>query len=445
MQNSLYPNVRIKPPGPKAKSILAKEKKYISPSYTKAYPLAVDHASGMYVWDADGNKYLDFTAGVAVNTLGHCHPEIIKVIHEQSQKLMHMAGTDFYYKPQADLAEKLSDIMPGNSRKISFFTNSGTEAVEAAIKLARYATRRPRILAFIGSFHGRTMGSLSLTSSKAVQRRHFSPLLPEVTHVPYAYCYRCVYNLTYPKCKMACVDFIDKWIFKKVAPPEDVAAIVVEPIQGEGGYIMPPPQFFPTLKNLCDKYGILLIVDEIQSGMGRTGKMWAIEHWGVVPDIICIAKGIASGLPIGAMTARVDLHVWKAGAHANTFGGNPIACVSALKTIEMLEKGLIENARKMGEYLYKKLNTLLRKYGCIGDHRGVGLMQGLEIVKNKKSKEQAPELRNKIENYCFEKGLLVLGCGDSAIRFIPSLIVEREHIDIAIEIFEKAIKECTKN
>lgn len=439
MKNLLMPEVRVKVPGPNAKKILEKDKKYICPSYTRAYPLVVASGEGMYVFDVDGNRYLDFTAGVAVNTLGHCHPEITNAIWEQSSKFLHMAGTDFYYRLQSDLAEKLSEITPGKGRKVAFFTNSGTESVEAALKLARYYTGRPRIVAFISSFHGRTFGALSLTSSKPAQRRGFSPLLSEVTHTPYAYCYRCPFNLEPKSCGTACVDFIDEWIFKKVAPPEDVAAIVVEPIQGEGGYIVPPPNYFKHLRKLCDKYGILLVVDEIQSGMGRTGKMFAIEHWGVEPDIICIAKGIASGLPLGAMVARAELHTWGKGAHANTFGGNPVACAAALKTIELLQNGVMENARKMGGYLHNKLDRLTRKYDFIGEHRGIGLMQGLEFVKSKKTKEKAPELRNKIEQECFRRGLLILGCGDNCLRFIPSLIVEKWHIDIAMDIFEEAV------
>ena len=442
MRNSFYPSVSVKPPGPKARKVLATDKKYISPSYTRAYPLVVERGEGMFVEDTDGNRYLDFTAGVAVNTAGHCHPEIVRTITEQSRKLIHMAGTDFYYRLQSDLAEKLSEITPGKGRKQVFFTNSGTESVEAAIKLARYTTKRPRIVAFLGCFHGRTMGSLSLTASKAVHRRGFSPLMSDVTHTPYAYCYRCPFNLEPRSCAMACVDFIDEWIFKKVAPPDDVAAIVVEPIQGEGGYLVPPPQYFPALRKLCDKYGILLIADEIQSGMGRTGKMFAIEHWGVTPDIVCIAKGIANGLPLGAMVARAELHTWVSGSHANTFGGNPVACAVALKTIELLENGLMKNAKKMGTYLHKRLDILTKKYDIIGDHRGIGLMQGIEIVKTKKSKEKSPNLRNKIEDACFEKGLLLLGCGENSLRLIPSLIVEKGHIDAAIDILEGVIKRC---
>jgi len=405
----------------------------------------VDKAKGMSVSDVDENTFLDFTSGIGVNVAGHSHPEIIKAITAQAQKFIHIAGTDFYYKIQVDLAKKLSEITPGDFPKMSFLTNSGTESVEAAIKLARYVTRRPRIIAFIGAFHGRSMGALSLTASKATQRRYFSPLLPEVTHVPYAYCYRCTYNLTYPKCQMACVSFIEDVIFKKVAPPEDVASIIVEPIQGEGGYIVPPPDFFPALRRMCDKYKILLIADEVQSGMGRTGKMWAIENWNVIPDIICTAKGLGGGFPIGAIIGRRSLHTWEKGAHGNTFGGNPVACASALAVIKLVQNGLLKNAQKQGKYLFKKLHSLYKKYDFIGDHRGIGLMQGIEIVRSKKSKEKSPEIRDKIVLESFKRGLLLLGCGDNSIRFIPSLIVKKEDIDTAVSIFEDVAKNISKS
>lgn len=437
----MKPEIRIKPPGPKATKILELDKKYLSPSYTKAYPLVVDRGSGLWIWDVDGNKYLDFTSGVAVNVLGHAHPEIVKVIHDQSQKFIHMVGSDFYYELIPQICEKLAKITPGKSSKKVFLANSGTEAVEAAIKLARYVTRRPRMIAFIGAFHGRTMGSLSLTASKAVQRRYYSPLLPEVTHVPYAYCYRCVFNLEPKKCGIACVDYIDDWIFKRVAPPEDVAAIIVEPIQGEGGYVIPPDGFFQKIRELCDKYNILMIVDEVQSGFGRTGKMFAIEHWGVEPDIICLAKGIASGIPMGAMVAKESLHKWETGSHANTFGGNPLSIVASLKTIKLLEDGLVENAKTQGDYLHKKLESLGPKYKFIGEHRGLGLMQALEIVKDKKTKKADREHCDGIVKKCFENGLLLLECGDSTIRFIPALTVTRKETDTAIEILESVLND----
>lgn len=433
------PHIRITPPGPKAKKIWAQSKRYIASCIPWAYPLVAERGRGIVIEDTDGNYYFDFTAGVAVCNTGHCHPEIVKVIKEQSERLLHMIGTDFYHRYQADAAEEIARITPGNYPKKTFLANSGAEAVEAGIKLARYYTRRPRMIAFIGAFHGRTMGALSLTASKAVQRRYFAPMLSEVTHVPYPYCYRCVFNLTYPKCNFACIDYI-KELFNKVVPPEEVAAIVLEPIQGEGGYVVPPPGYFQALQKLARAHDILLICDEVQSGVGRTGKMFAIEHWGVVPDIICISKGIGSGMPIGAMVSPAKLHTWGPGAHANTFGGNPVACMAALKTIELVERSLMVNARKVGEYLLKRLTTLKNKYEIIGDVRGKGLMIGVEIVKNKKTKAKAIEKRNKIEIECFKKGLLILGCGDTTIRFSPPLIVTTEQIDIALEIFEKVIR-----
>lgn len=436
------PMIRVTPPGPNARKVLAKDRLYISPSYTRAYPLVIERGDGMFVDDVDGNRFLDFTAGVAVNTPGHAHPEIVRAIADQAARFIHMAGTDFYYRLQSDLAEKLSEIVPGAGRKMTFFTNSGTEAVEAALKLARYVTGRPRFVAFLGAFHGRTMGSLAFTASKTVQRKGFSPLMGEVTHIPYPYCYRCPVNMKPETCDIACLKFAEDWIFAKIAPPEEIAAIIVEPIQGEGGYIVPPKGYFKALRKLCDRHGILLIDDEIQAGLGRTGKMFAIEHFGVTPDIVCVAKGIASGLPLGAMTARAELFTWPSGAHANTFGGNPVACASALKTIEMIQGGLMKNAGRMGNYLQSGLDSLMRRFDCIGDRRGIGLMQGIEIVKNRKTREKASALRNGVVQECFKRGLLVLGCGENSIRFIPSLNVERGHIDAALKITADAVRKC---
>ncbi len=437
----MKPEIKVKPPGPKAKKVLEQDREFVSPSYPRAYPLVTDHGSGMWVWDVDGNKYLDFVAGVAVNSLGHSHPAIIEAIHEQSKKFIHAVGTVFYYKLIPDVCAKLCQITPGRFKKKAFLANSGAEAIEAAIKLARYTTGRPRIISFIGAFHGRTMGAISLTASKAVHRRHFSPMLPEVTHVPYAYCYRCIFNLEPKSCAIACIDYIEDWIFTKVAPPEDVAAIVVEPIQGEGGYVVPPDGYFQKLREICDKHKILLVVDEVQTGFGRTGKMFAIEHWGVEPDIICLAKGIAAGMPMGAMVAKESICKWETGAHSNTFGGNPLSAVACLKTIEILQDGLVEHAKKMGDYLHKKLGAISSKYDFIGDHRGLGLMQGIEIVKNRKTKEPDHNYRELIVNKCFEKGLLILGCGDSTIRFVPPLIVEKDHVDIAMGILTDVLNE----
>jgi 4-aminobutyrate aminotransferase len=353
-----------------------------------------------------------------------------------------MSGSDFYYSLQSDLAAKLSEITPGPKEKRVFFGNSGAEAIEAALKLARYHTKRPRVLAFLGAFHGRTMGALSLTASKVIHERGFSPLVPGVTHVPYAYCYRCPYHqVPYPGCSVACVDWIREDLFKRSIPPEEVAAIFVEPIQGEGGYVVPPPDFHRKLYELAKEFGILFVDDEVQSGMGRTGKMMAIEHWGVVPDIIALAKGIASGMPLGATVSQSDVMDWVPGSHASTFGGNPISCQAALTTIELLEDGLVKNAACMGEYILGKLRDFQKRFHLIGDVRGKGLMIGIEIVKDPETKEKGIEERNKIIQACFEKGLLILGCGENVFRLIPPLIITQREADIALTILEEVLKE----
>ncbi|MEE9165079.1 MAG: acetyl ornithine aminotransferase family protein [Nitrospinota bacterium] len=438
------PKIMTHLPGPKSAQIIKQDEHYTSPSYTRAYPLVAKQGRGFTIEDYDGNIFLDFTAGIAVCATGHCHPEIVKVIKDQASKLIHMSGTDFYYKPQSDLAKKLAEIAPGKSPKKIFYTNSGAESVEAAFKLARYATERQRIISFLGALHGRTFGALSLTASKIRQIKHFAPLVPEVHHIPYGYCYRCPYNLTYPKCKIYCITYIEEELFKKDIPPEEVCAFIVEPIQGEGGYIVPPPEYHPTLKKLAKKYGILYIADEVQAGMGRTGKMFAIEHWGVEPDIICLAKGIASGLPLGAMIARSKLMVWEKGAHASTFGGNPLSCRASLKTIELLQKKYMNNAAKVGAYMINRLKAIQETSPVIGDVRGKGLMIAAEIVKNKKTKTKAPKIRETIIQRCFKKGLLLLGCGDTAVRFSPSLIVTKQAADKALEIFEGSLKTIKK-
>jgi 4-aminobutyrate aminotransferase len=354
-----------------------------------------------------------------------------------------MSGTDFYYEGQVALAEKLAKLAPGKGKKKVFFTNSGTEAIEAAIKLARYHTGRKKLISFFGAFHGRTLGALSLTASRAVQREKFGPLIPEVYQVGYGYCYRCPYNLKYPDCHIACVSYIEEAPFKETVPPEEVAAIVVEPIQGEGGLVMPPPGYHQMLRELTRRHKILLIVDEVQSGMGRTGKMFAIEHWGVEPDIIAVAKGIASGMPLGAIIARSELVDWEPGSHASTFGGNPVACAAALVTLQLLEEGLVKNARTVGEHLKIKLLDLARKFPSIGDVRGVGLMMGVELVKDRETKEPAPEKRNQIVQKAFRKGLLLLGCGESGIRFTPPLVITKKEIDLGIEILEDCFEEVS--
>lgn len=425
-------------PGPKAKKIIERDRALLSPSFTRSYPLVAHRGKGAWIEDPDGNVFLDFTAGIAVTSTGHCHPNVVKAIQRQAKHLLHMSGTDFYYEAQVKLAEKLASLAPGNFPKRVFFTNSGTESVEAAFKLARYKTKRERMISFFGAFHGRTMGSLSLTGSKVRQKENFGSLVPGVTHVGYGYCYRCPYHLNYPSCGLDCVDFIEHTLFKKTVPPEEVAAIIIEPVQGEGGYVVPPPGYHQKLRDLTKKYGILLIADEVQSGMGRTGKMFAIEHWGVEPDIITTAKGIASGLPLGAMIARADLMDWEPGAHANTFGGNPLACEAAYETIKLLETKLLKNTTVVGAYLKGSLEELSRQFPLIGDVRGLGLMVGVELVKDRELKTPAPKERDKIIEMAFQKGLLLLGCGESGIRFCPPLVVSKKEVDIAVKI----LKEC---
>jgi 4-aminobutyrate aminotransferase len=353
-----------------------------------------------------------------------------------------MSGTDFYYPQQIELAEKLGELSPGSAPKQIFFTNSGAESVEAALKLARYVTGRPRLLAFIGGFHGRTLGALSLTASKPVHKSGFMPLVPGVTHVPYGYCYRCPLKQEYPTCDIACVRYIEEEVFRHYAPAEEVAAIFVEPIQGEGGYVVPPPEFHPRLRALCDKYGILLIADEVQSGIGRTGKMFAIEHWGVIPDMICVAKGIASGMPLGGLIARRSLMTWPPGAHANTFGGNPVACAAALVTLDLVEDQFMLHAAQVGEHMLAELGAMQGRHPMIGDVRGKGLMIGVELVKDKRTRAQAPELRNEVIHGCYRRGLLTLGCGANVLRFCPPLNTPLAMAEDALGIFEASLTEA---
>lgn len=433
--------IKVKPPGPKARAFIKRDTKYISPSSGRAYPLVVRRASGTMVEDVDGNRYLDFIAGVAVTSTGHCHPEVVRAIREQAGELLHMSGADFFNPLQIELAERLDKLCPGPSPKRVFFSNSGAESVEAAIKLVRYHTGRPYIIAFVGAFHGRTMGALSLNASRPIHRKGFSPLVPGVIHVPYAYCYRCPYGETHPREELACIRWIAEELFKSYVPPEEVAAVFVEPIQGEGGYIVPPRAFLKDLSALCKKYGILLVADEVQSGMGRTGKMLAVEHFGVKPDVVCMAKGIASGLPLGTTIARQEIMGWPPGSHASTFGGNPVSCRSALATLELLEGGLMDNARKVGDYLLKGLKGLYKDHPIIGDVRGKGLMIGIELVKDRETKERALKERDKIVRRAFEKGLLLLGCGRNSIRFAPPLIITRKEADTALTVLEEVLGE----
>ncbi len=420
-------------PGEKAKAWIERDRTTISPSYTRDYPAVIERGSGCTVWDVDGNAYLDVSAGIAVTATGHCHPEVVKAIQDQAARLIHMSGTDFYYPNQISLAEKLSELFPGEGSAKVFYGNSGAEAVEAGMKLARYHTNRTRFLAFRGAFHGRTFGALSLTASKAVQRNRFAPLVPGVTHLTYPDPYR---GGTVEKSLAEIQSVMDT-----IAPPEEIAAIVVEPIQGEGGYVVPPDGWFEALREICDRHGILLFVDEVQSGMGRTGKMFAIEHTDAKPDMVAVAKGIASGMPLGVLLARSDLMDWTPGSHASTFGGNPIACEAALATIRLLESELMENASDVGGYIVERLREMQSSHAVIGDVRGRGLMIGVELVEDRETKQRAKELRNRVVRRCFEKGLLILGCGVNTVRWAPPLILSREEADRALAIFEESLRE----
>lgn len=436
-----YPKIKTELPGPKASQIILTDSQVVSPSYTRVYPLVVKKGKGLWVEDVDGNVFLDFTSGIAVCATGHCHPKVVAAIKEQADLLIHMSGTDFYYTPQVLLAQKLASLAPGSGPKKVFFGNSGAEAVEAAFKLARWHTKRELNIAFFGAFHGRTMGALSLTASKTVQKRHYNPLVPGITHIPYAYCYRCAYGVKYPDCGIECVRWIEETLFKTVMPPEEVAAIFVEPIQGEGGYIVPPPEFHKELLRVANTYGILVVADEVQSGMGRTGMMLACEQFSFTPHVIALAKGIASGLPLGAMIASAEIMDWEAGSHASTFGGNPISCRASLATIRLLEEELMANTRLQGERLMEGLKTLQTSLECIGDVRGKGLMVGIEFVKDRQTKKRAGDWRNEIIRRCFHKGLLVLGCGENSLRFCPALTITAKEIDAGLSILEEVIRE----
>jgi len=421
-------------PGPKAQALIESDKRVTSPSLPHVYPLVADHAEGCIVTDVDGNRFLDFAAGIAVCATGHCHPRVVQAIQDQAARLIHLCGSDFYYLPYTELATKLASLAPAPESWQVFLTNSGAEAVEGALKLARYVTGRHRFLSFFGAFHGRTLGALSLTASKTKYRRGFGPLLSGVTHVPYADCLNCHFNLEFPDCHLACVSHIEKDVFAYTVPPEDVAAVIVEPILGEGGYVVPPPGWLPALRALCDRHGILLIADEVQSGMGRTGKMFAMEHFGVVPDIITVAKGIASGMPLGAIIAKSNLMTWEKGSHGSTFGGNPVACAAALETIALLEEELMENASQVGGYLLEALADLQARYPTlIADVRGLGLMIGIEF-QNAQQAHTAAEA-------CFYRGLIVLECGQKAIRLSPPLVVTHEESDAALKILADVLDE----
>lgn len=437
------PEIKTSIPGPRGQEIVAADAKYVTPSYPRpGFKLVAERAQGVWVTDVDGNIFLDCNAGVAVCSTGHCHPEIVNAIQTQAAEMIHMCGTDYFYRHMPELAKKLDEIVPVPSPTKTHFANSGTEAVETALKLAMHATGREKFIAFFNSFHGRTLGSLSLTSSKVAQRRGFKRQALDVVHVPYPNEFRNPFSAA--DCGdggagQGALNWIEQRLFKTTTPPEEVAAIVVEAVQGEGGYVPAPKNFLQGLRRICDQHGILLIVDEVQSGMGRTGKMFASDHYDLKPDIVCIAKGIGSGLPIGACVARADLMNWKPGAHASTFGGNPVCIAAALKTIELLENGLVKNSAEVGDYLKSGLERLKAKYDCIGDVRGLGLMIGVEIVTDRKTNQPDAELRDRIEVASFERGLILLGAGPNTIRWSPPLILSKENADVALEIFEQAI------
>jgi 4-aminobutyrate aminotransferase len=433
------PALKTELPGPRARAIIERDKAVVSTSYTRDYPLVIARGEGALVEDVDGNVFLDCTAGIAVASTGHSHPEVVQAIAEQSKKFLHMSGTDFYYELQVRLGEELSAIAPMPGPHRSFFGNSGTEANEAAIKLARFHTKRPYNIAFFGAFHGRSMGSLSLTASKLTQRRGFGPFVPGVYHAPYANCYRCPVGLSADSCAAECLRFIEEQLFVHLVPPEEVAAIIVEPIQGEGGYVVPPTVFHERLREITRTFGMLLIVDEVQSGMGRTGKMFAIEHTGVTPDVVTMAKGIASGLPLGVMTSRSEILSWPPGTHASTFGGNPVACAASLATLKLLREGLVKNAEIVGAHLLAGAKALMEKHAIIGDVRGRGLMIGVEFVRDRATKERATTERDRIVHECFRRGLLVLGAGQNAIRLSPPLVLTKAQADTAIGILDQAL------
>jgi len=433
------PELKTPLPGPKAKAIIDRDDKRVSTSYTRSYPFVMERGSGAIVEDVDGNRFLDCAAGIAVTSTGHSHPDVVRAIVEQAQKFLHMSGTDFYYEPQVRLAEQVADIVPIRGDVRSFFSNSGTEANEAAIKLARYVTRRQNLIAFLGSFHGRSLGSLAMTASKVVQRKGMGPMMPGVYHAPYADCYRCPVGAKPETCASECLDWIENQLFLHLVSPDEVAALFVEPIQGEGGYIVPPKQFHDRLRELTRRHGILLVADEVQSGMGRTGRMFACEHFDLEPDIVTIAKGIASGMPLGITAARKEIMSWPPGTHASTFGGNPVSCAASLATIGLLRDGLVRNAEVVGAYLMEGLRALADKHPLIGEVRGKGLMIGVELVRDRKTKERAVEEREAVLEAMFARGVLILGAGKNAVRFAPPLVLTREQADIAIRVFDEAL------
>jgi 4-aminobutyrate aminotransferase len=432
-------------PGPKAQAIVERDQAILSPSNTRSYPLVIAKGEGSIVEDVDGNRFLDLNAGIAVCSTGHCHPKVVEAIREQAGKFLHMSGTDFYYENIVTLGEKLNQLVTGGDatreQRRVFYGNSGAEAVEAALKMARYHSGRDKFIAFFGAFHGRTMGALSLTGSRSVQKKGFAPLLGGVTHIPYAYCYRCPYSKQVESCNVECVKVLEDQLFKTTVPAEEVAAIFVEAVQGEGGYVVPPQKFIDELQEVAHRHGILVVFDEVQSGMGRTGKMFAHQHFGVDPDIITLAKGIASGLPLCATVAKASYMQWKPGAHASTFGGNPVSVAAALTTIQLLEQELVDNAAVIGARMKGRLLTWPSRFPIVGDVRGLGLMLGIEIVRDQATKEKATELRDRIVDLGFHKGILILGAGQNSIRLAPPLVITADQADFALDTLEECIRE----
>lgn len=436
------PEIITELPGPKARHAIIADQQFISRSYTRSYPLVVKSGQGLRIVDVDDNEFLDFTAGIAVASTGHCHPEVVQAIQRQAELLIHMSGTDFYYESMVTLAARFSAVAPMPGPHRFYYGNSGAEAVECALKLARYHTGRQNIVAFLGAFHGRTMGALSLTASKPQQKRRFAPFVPGVHHIPYPYLYRnCMGGVEQQEAyALGCARYLEDKLFRTILPPEEVAAIIVEPIQGEGGYVVAPDNFMRELRSICDRHGILLIADEVQSGAGRTGKWWAMQHTGVEPDIVCIAKGIASGMPLGICMARAEIMDWAPGSHASTFGGNPIAIAAALATMDVLERGAIANAAVVGEAMLDRLRTWVGRYDNVGDVRGRGLMIGIELVENKETRRMATDLRDRVIQQAFERGLLILGCGETSIRLCPPLIVSPGEAEVALDLLEQSLR-----
>ena len=442
---SNYPRILVRPPGPKARELVKRDETLISPSYVRYYPLVIESGEGCIAKDVDGNEYIDFNSGLFCLNIGHLHPRVVDAIKGQCDKFLHYSCTDFYYRQIVDLAEKLCKITPGSFEKKVCFGNSGTEAIEAAIKLSKWHTRKQQFISFIGDFHGRTLGALALTGSKPVHRKYFFPMVPGVTHVPFPYCYRCPFKLSQPDCDYWCVDFIDEFVLQKFVPPEEVAGIFFEPIQGEGGFIVPPSGFFRRLKGLADKYGFLLIDDEVQSGVGRTGRWFSIEHWKIEPDVVCIAKSIASGIPLSATVARSNLMDWEGGSHASTFGGNPVACAAGLAVIDVItEENLLENATKQGNRIMRRLSDLKSECIILGDVRGMGLMIGAEIVEDKESKKPEIDKAKEIMLRCWRRGVALVTGGMSTLRIAPPLNITEELIDKGLDIIEDVIKEVNE-